>query len=155
MLWKSSISPENTELPEIIDMLEVSYQKGPGGIYDYPATELYFVIVDSRYIVSATVSELKNIDGSKECYLDVNEVLKGNIEVNQIILRTKEVKPELKEGDEYVLFIKHAEEDNIDHYYLPREGYLIKNGSVYKGLNPQISITYKKLSSEINELSKK
>ena len=152
LLWKSSTSPENTETIDtlIIDTLEVSYRKpSDSAATDLPAADIHINSVDSKYIISATVSELKNTNGSKECYLDVNEALKGNIEVNQIFLRTQEKEPELKEGDEYILFIKHLEQNNIDYYYLPQEGYLLKNGSAYEGMNPKISITYNGLKSRL------
>jgi len=155
LLWKSSTSPENTEItdPLIIDTLEVSYSKsfGNGMAGCYAATSLRTASANSKYVISATVSELKNTNGSKECYLDVNEVLKGNIEVNQILLRTTEKKPELKEGDEYILFIEHSKQNNTDYYSLMLDGYLIKNGSVYEseGMSPSTHITYKKLKSTL------
>jgi hypothetical protein len=141
----------------IIDTLEVIYKKPgdfvmPSGFVISPSLSMANInstSMTSNYIISATVSELKNTNGSKECYLDVNEVLRGNIEVNQILLRTYEKEPELKEGDEYILFIKHVEQNNIDYYYLPLEEYLIKNGSVYEGMHPKVSMTYKELMEHI------
>jgi len=140
LIWKSSTSSEDTF---VIDTLEVNYSKSSdSALSDLPAAEINYYSIYSKYIVSATVSELKNIDGSKEGYLDVNKVLKGNIEVNQILLRTWGDEPELKEGDNYILFIYHIEQDNINYYYLPSEGYLLKTGLVYKGMNPPKSFTY-------------
>ena len=149
LLWKSSILPENIEMIEI-DTLEVSYRKpSDNAAADLPAADIHTNSVESKYIISATVSELKNTNGSKECYLDVNEVLKGNIEVNHIFLRTQEKELELKEGDEYILFIKHLKQNDTDYYYLPSEGYLIKNGLVYEGMYPKVSITYIGLKSRL------
>jgi len=140
LIWKSSTSSEDTF---VIDTLEVNYSKSSdSALSDLPAAEINYYSIYSKYIVSATVSELKNIDGSKEGYLDVNKVLKGNIEVNQILLRTWGDEPELKEGDNYILFIYHIEQDNINYYYLPSEGYLLKTGLVYNGMNPPKSFTY-------------
>ena len=140
LLLKSSTSSEDTF---VIDTLEVNYSKSSdSALSDLPATEINLCSIDSKYIVSATVSELKNTDSNKDGYLDVNKVLKGNIEVNQIFLRTWGDEPKLKEGDKYILFIHHIEQDNIDYYYLPSEGYLLKNGLVYEGMNPPKSFTY-------------
>ena len=150
LLWKSSVSPENKE---IIDTLEVIYKEQFDTILlkdevpiesVFPAVGVNSASSNADYIISATVSELKNTNSNKEGYLEVNEVLKGNIEVNQILLEIRAREPKLKEGDEYILFINHFEENNTDYYYLMREGYLIKNGSVYKGMY-KVTITYTEL----------
>jgi len=160
LIWKSSTPMEDKE---IIDILEVNYRKASDVIIidsddslgiitinsDFAPVTIYSTSLNSEYVISATVSELKNTDGNKECYLDVNKVLKGNIEVNQILLKTREKEPELKEGDEYILFIVHYEQNNTDYYHLMRDGYLIKNGSVYEGMTPSKSFTYIGIKSRL------
>jgi len=179
---------EPVEPAVVIDTMEVTYWNPSGGpvrgteggnmIIDYSPSHFYNYIIDSDIVVSATVTESikwtdETEEGQKkleelgspwtypygrECYLDVNDVLKGNFEINQIYLKTDTNNPNLAVGEEYILFIRHAEPDfPVDeesflftvigpsnyriletqgHYYLiqPTYGFLIKNGSNYEGM---------------------
>jgi hypothetical protein len=179
---------ESVEPAVVIDTMEVTRWNPSGGpirgtnggevIIDYGSDHFYYYIVDSDIVVSATVTESirwtddteegqKKLEelGSpwtypygRECYLNVNDVLKGNFEINQIYLKTDMNSPNLAVGEEYILFIRRAEPDfPVDeesflftvigpsnyrileaqgHYYLiqSRYGFLIKNGSNYEGI---------------------
>ena len=89
---------------------------------------------------------------NKECYMDVNEVLKGNFEIDRILLKTNALTPDFKEGEEYIVFIACSEQ-NGTYCYKAIGPLLLKNGSVYQGaINPQtppISKTYDEMKKAI------
>ena len=83
----------------------------------------------------------------KECYFDVNEVLKGNFEIDRIYLKTDV--GTFNVGDEYILFIGSDAEDS--YWVRGPYGYLRKEGANYKGY--WVSVSENKLKSSI-KLSK-
>ena len=89
---------------------------------------------------------------NKECYMDVNEVLKGHFEIDRILLKTNALTPDFKEGEEYIILISCSEQ-NDTYYYKAIGPLLLKNESVYQGtINPQkppISKTYDELKKAI------
>ena len=122
--------------------------------------------VDSDIIVSATVTKSiewtddteegkKKIEelGSpwinphgKECYLNVNDVLKGNFEMNQIYLKTDVDDPNFSVGEEYILFIKAPETENQNYQIQEPLGYLVKKGSNYTERMQNVSISRDELN---------
>ena len=167
------VAPEETEPAEKtkIDTLNVTYWNPwggpmPGNIHvdsDYPAFTLSDYTSESVIIVSVTVTELvkwtdETEEGKrkletfgspwiyphgKECYMTVNDVLKGNFEINQIYLKTDMEKEIFAVGEEYILFIKS--EDGESYQIRVTEGYLTKNSSVYEGMDQNISISKEEL----------
>ena len=185
---------EPVEPAVFIDTMEVTYWNPSGGmrrdgsslIADLAYVRFYEYIIDSDIVVSATVTESikwteETEEGQKkleelgspwtypygrECYLNVNDVLKGNFEINQIYLKTDVNSPNLAVGEEYILFIRRTEPDfpvgeeglltfgpsnyqllkTQGYYYRiePTYGFLIKTGSNYEGIE--------KSSVSINEL---
>ena len=89
---------------------------------------------------------------NKECYMDVNEVLKGHFEIDRMLLKTNALTPDFKEGEEYIILIACSEQ-NGTYYYKAIGPLLLKNESVYQGtINPQtppISKTYDELKKAI------
>ena len=146
-----------------IDTLEITYWNPAGGLmdggngtrirtsYDYPPLPLSHYVENSVIIVSATVTKSTEWTdethfeelGSpwiyptdpygRECYLDVNDVLKGNFEINKIYLKTDMKTPPLSVGEEYILFIDNSEFNSSGYQIRAPTGYLIKNGSRYEG----------------------
>ena len=188
---------EPVEPAVVIDTMEVTYWNPSGGhvrgaegrsvIAELAHIHFYYYIADSDIVVSATVTEsIKWTDeteegrkkleelGSpwtypygRECYLDVNDVLKGNFEINQIYLKTDVNSPSLAVGEEYILFIQRTEPDfpvdeegrlfigpsnyqllETQGYYYQLYGYLIKNGSNYEGFE-RVSVSKTELENLI------
>ncbi|MDL2261632.1 hypothetical protein LJC08_05330 [Methanimicrococcus sp. OttesenSCG-928-J09] len=140
---------------------------------DYPTYELRDYIAESPIIVSATVtksiewtditeegkSKIEELDSpwvtnySKECYMDINEILKGDIENDRIYLKTDIKEPEFKVGEEYILFI-YENEDSTYIIHNPR-GYLVKTGFEYKGkMDGEENITLPITKSYLKKLNK-
>ena len=175
---------EPIEPAVFIDTMEVTYWNPSGGmrrdgsslIAELAYIRFYNYIIDSDIVVSATVTEsIKWTDDTeegqkkleelgspwtypygRECYLDVNDVLKGNFEINRIYLKTDTNGPNLAVGEEYILFIQRTEPASpVDeklilsigpsnyqileaqgYYYRIQStyGFLVKNGSNYEGI---------------------
>ena len=158
-----SFVQNNTSEKNKIDMLEVTYWNPAGGImdggngtqmrmtYDYPPLSLSHYVENSVIIVSATVTKstewtdethFKELGSpwiyptnpyGRECYLDVNEVLKGDFEIKQIHLKTDINTPSFSVGEEYILFIGNSEFNSSGYQIRAPTGYLIKNGLRYEG----------------------
>ncbi|MDV0445945.1 hypothetical protein MmiAt1_15490 [Methanimicrococcus sp. At1] len=166
---KSNLGIVDPVDPVVMDTLEVTYWNpwggptvGGGMAIDYVALTLADYISSSAIIVSATVTEtaewnnstpegkakLKELgspwiySSNRECYFDVNEILKGNFEIDHIYLKTDMKTPAWNVGDEYVLFIDGSSTGNSDYEICVTEGYLIKNGSNYEGMWQNKSIPY-------------
>ena len=167
IIWK------NTMASAKIDTLEVTGRVSGSYAGCYPQVTFSQYVKRSVLVVSATVTESKEEwdtpDGNpwqfdpenprpgegpsdhyyKECYLDVNEVLKGNFEINRILFKTNTITPEFKVGEEYVLLITISEQGD----YKAIGPFLLKNGSVYQGTTgsgfPSISKTYDELKRAI------
>jgi len=163
LMGGGSFIQDNTSEKTKIDTLEVTYWNPAGGLmdgdngtqlrmsYDYPPLPLSHYVENSVIIVSATVTKstewtdeahFKELGSpwiyptnpyGRECYLDVNEVLKGNFEINQIYLKTDMKTPSLSVGEEYILFIDNSEINSSGYQIRAPTGYLIKNGSRYEG----------------------
>ena len=159
--------------PVIIDTLEVTYWNPWGGPtlggythMDYPIFTLSEYVSDSTIIVSATVvdstrwtdetekgkAKLKTF-GSPWTYpygteysFRVNDVLKGNFEIDNIHLKTDMNGTVFTNGKEYVLFLRGSESGN-SYWVRETEGYLVKNGSNYEGMYSNISISKSELKS--------
>ncbi|MDR2944287.1 MAG: hypothetical protein LBU81_04295 [Methanosarcinales archaeon] len=157
---ENAVPPEEQIVQkEVIDTLNVTYWNPWGGptatgvIHnDYPAFTLAEYVKGSDIIVSATVSsttewndsssagkeKLKELgspwlySSNRECYLIVNDVLKGNYDINRVYLKTDVKTPELRSGQEYILFINGSVSGN--YVLCTAEGYLIQNGSNYEGM---------------------
>lgn len=158
--------PEKEPVEKIpIDTLDVTYWNpwgGPtatGGMnIDYVPFTLADYVKGSDIIVLATVSsttewndsstagkeKLKELgspwlySSNRECYFIVNDVLKGNYDINRVYLKTDMTTPALKSGEKYVLFIDGSE--NGSYEIRVTEGYLIQNGSTYEGMWHNLSM---------------
>ena len=137
-----------------------------GPIMEWPRTSVFKYSSDSIIVVSATVTEsmiwdntteegrekMKTINPDhtsyasfrRECYLDVNEVLKGNYEIDRIYLKTDTGR--FTVGEEYILFIGGSEVGDSYWVWGPY-GYLKKEGTSYNGYG--ISVSEKELKSSI------
>jgi hypothetical protein len=164
---------------ERIDTLEVTdWSGGPksASFADMPPVNIPFGVQNSVLIVSATVAESKEWwntpDGKpwqsdpqnpkpgenpfeyydKECYLDVNDVLKGDFEMYQIFLRTNVMNSDFKEGTECILFIDRSEQSG-NYYYSICSPVLLKTGSSYQGKGGATPLltTYDELKNEISK----
>lgn len=143
---------DNSE-KEMIDTLEVTYwdpwDSSMGNI-SYPAYSLSDYVNGSALIVSATVTETNENGNGKDCYLKVDDVLKGNFEINRIHLRTDVKTPAFTENETYVLFIAKSEQSGNYYYQLfGTEGYLLKTDSGYTGRIG--NVTEKELTSAIKK----
>jgi len=159
---------EKDQIPkQYVETLEVTFWNpwgGPtkGGSYimmSMPAYYLTDYLQFSIIVVSATVfdsiewndsteegkAKLEEFDSpwmypvNKECYFDVNEVFKGNFDIDHIYLKTDVKDPAFQIGEEYVLFIR-SENGTSNYQICGYDGYLLKNGSVYEGMSQTIPI---------------
>ena len=172
LLWKSSTSPENKEIIGTLEVSywnpAYPYWKDESSplILEWPLTTVSDYASDSIIVVSATVTESMRWDNTtdegkekmetinpnhtsyasfrRECYLDVNEVLKGNFEIDKIYLKTDTGAFAI--GEEYVLFIGVSEAGD-SYWVLGPYGYLKKEGTRYEGYG--ISVSERKLKSSI------
>lgn len=152
------LMPEKAVQKEKIDTLEVSYWNPWGGPTDhgrvnlrdwpYSLAEYYN---ESVFVVSATVTDSvkwtnETEEGAEkleelgspylyswgiECTLKVDDVLKGDYDIDTIHLKTDANSSFFNVGDEYILFITLNGED---YTIQPASGYLLKNGSNYEGM---------------------
>ena len=140
---------------------------------DYQPLDLPDYITGSAIIVSATVTEsiewtneteegkaklesfgsLWAYPHGKECYMTVNEVFKGNFEINQIYLKTDVDRPDFSAGEEYILFLEGPHIRDANYYWIKNpDGYLIKKGSNYDGMVQSISKSDLKKRIETSKL---
>ena len=137
---------------------------------DYPLLPFSYYIKESDIVVSVTVTEsirwtketeegqkkIRELGSpwaypyGKECYLDVNDVLKGNFEINQIYLKTDMENPNFAVGEEYILFINTSKSINSNCRIMETNGFLIKKDSNYEGIEKGLSISINELKDLLN-----
>jgi hypothetical protein len=167
---------ENAAATAKTDLLEVTYRVSGSDAGLNPKVTFSQYLKHSMLIVSVNVTESQEQwdtpDGSpwqfdlenpkpgegpsdhynKECYMDVNEVLKGNFGIDRVLFKTNALTPDFKEGEEYIIFIACSKQ-NDTYYYKAIGPLLLKNESGYQGtINPQtppISKTYDELKRAI------
>ena len=165
------VVPPRSEIPA--NALGVTLWSYADAANDLPPADFHYNVLKADIIVAATVTESnerwETRDGKepnpssvpnydyhdyyyKECHLNINEVLLDELNVSKIFLMTNTKSPEFKVGDEYILFITRSENGN---HLTTFQGYMIKNGTVYEGMNyqglaPMFSITYSDLKNTID-----
>ena len=168
-----NVEPENIEIIDTLEVSywnpAYPYWTGNssfGPLLEWPLTTVSDYANISVIIVSATVTEAIRWDNTteegkekletinpnhtsyasfrRECYLDVNEVLKGNFEIDKIYLKTDT--GTFTDEEEYVLFIGVSEAGDSYWAWGPY-GYLKKEGTSYKGYG--ISVSEDELKSSL------
>ena len=137
---------------------------------DYPAPILKYTISESDFICYVTVIsvtyELVDDNGSGDispriferdtdtiCVMRIDDVLRGKLNENQLILHTNFLKSTFKEGDQLVVFLRKNSDNNFSLAGTPYSSICQKDpqsGKYVSLFNPSYNFTENELKTRID-----